>query len=73
MRLFAADFWQSHAEVTGRELGCVLRLLEKQKAPARSEDRIASMRNEPMSVILADEEAAVARSVTYCRDVLGLL
>ncbi len=73
LRLFTADFWRSHGEVTGRELGQVLRLAEKQNAPARDEDRIASMRKQSEQVILAEEEAAVARSVAYCRDVLGLL
>jgi len=73
LRLFTAGFWRSHGEVTGRELGNILRLMEKRNAPARKEDRIASMRGEPVSVILAEEEAAVARSIAYCRDVLDLL
>jgi len=73
LRLFTAEFWRHHHEVTGRELERVLRLLEKRNAPARNEDRIASMRREPESVILAEEEATVARSIAYCRDVLHLL
>jgi sugar phosphate isomerase/epimerase len=72
LKLFTAGFWRSHGEVTGRELEKVLRLLEKRNAPARSEDRIASMRGEPERVILAEEEAAIARSIVYCRDVLHL-
>lgn len=70
LKVFTAEFWRSHAEVTGREFGNVLRLAEKRNAPARDDDRIASMRGAPASVILAEEEAAVARSVAYCRDVL---
>jgi hypothetical protein len=31
------------------------------------------MRGEPERVILAEEEAAIARSVTYCRHMLRLL
>jgi sugar phosphate isomerase/epimerase len=73
LRLFTAGFWRSHGQVTGRELENTLRLLEKQNAPARKEDRIASMRGEPESVILAEEEAAITRSIAYCRDVLHLL
>jgi len=70
LKVFTAEFWRSHAEVTGREFGNVLRLAEKRNAPARDDDRIASMRGAPASVILAEEEAAVARSIAYCRDVL---
>ena len=73
LKLFAADYWRTHGEITGKDLEYFLRLAEKQNAPARPEDRIASMRGEPEGVILAEEEAAVAKSVTYCRDVLGLL
>jgi sugar phosphate isomerase/epimerase len=72
LKLFTAGFWRSHGDVTGRELERMLRLLEKRNAHARNEDRIASMRGEPERVILAEEEAAVARSIAYCRDVLHL-
>lgn len=73
LRLFTADYWRTHGDITGKDLGHFLRLVEKQNAPARDEDRIASMRGEPESVILAEEEVTIARSVAYCRDVLRLL
>jgi sugar phosphate isomerase/epimerase len=70
LRLYTAEFWRHHREVTGSELENFLRLVEKRNARARSEDRIASMRGEPERVILAEEEAAIVRSVAYCRGVL---
>jgi sugar phosphate isomerase/epimerase len=72
LKLFTADFWRWHGEVTGRELENILHLTEKRNMPAKDDWRIASMRGEPESVVLAEEEAAIARSVTYCRDVLRL-
>ena len=73
LKLFTAEYWRRHGDVTGSELEHILRLLEKQNKSARSEDRSASVRGEPESVILAEEEAAVVKSVAYCRDVLRLL
>jgi sugar phosphate isomerase/epimerase len=73
LKLFAAEFWRHHREVTGNELEDFLRLVEKRNAHARTADRIASMRGEPERVILAEEEAAIARSIAYCRNVLRLV
>jgi sugar phosphate isomerase/epimerase len=73
LKLFTAEFWRWHGEVTGNELGNILRLAEQRNMPARGDYRIASMRGEPERVILAEEEAAIARSIAYCRDVLRLL
>jgi hypothetical protein len=73
LRLFTAEFWRWHGDVTGSDLGNILRLAERRGMPAETDCRIASMRGEPETAILAEEEAAVVRSVAYCRDVLGLL
>lgn len=73
LKLFTAEYWRKHGDVTGSELEHILRLAEKQNVRARKEDLLPSDRGEPESVILAEEEIAVARSVAYCRDVLRLL
>ncbi len=73
LRLFTAEFWRWHHDVAGSELGNILRLAEKRNMPPQGEYRIASMRGEKVSTILAEEEASIARSVAYCRDVLRLL
>jgi 3-oxoisoapionate decarboxylase len=73
LKLFTAEYWRHYRDVTGSDLGNILRLAERRNMPARNEDRIASMRGEPESVILAEEEATVARSVAYCRNTLRLL
>jgi len=73
LKIFAPDFWRHQSDVTAAELANILRLTEQRNMPTDADYRIASMRGEPESVILAEEEAAIARSVAYCRDVLRLL
>ena len=73
LKLFTAEYWRKHGEVTGQELEHILRLAEKQNARAQTGDLLSSDRGEPESVILAEEEATVAKSVAYCRDVLHLI
>ena len=73
LKMLTAEFWRGHGDVTGRELGNMLRLAEKRNMPIQGEYRIAALRGEGESTILAEEEAAIARSVAYCRDVLHLL
>lgn len=73
LKIFTADFWKWHGEVSGRELEHTLRLCEKRDMPPKNDYRIASMHGEPERMILAEEEAAIAQSVTYCRDVLNLI
>jgi sugar phosphate isomerase/epimerase len=73
LKLFTAEFWRWHGDVPGRDLGNILRLTEAKNIPPRGDYRIASMRGEPESEILAEEEAGIARSVAYCRDVLRLV
>lgn len=73
LKLFTAEFWRWHGEVSGREVEHMLRLAEKRNMPPKDDYRIASMRGEPESITLAEEETAIARSAAYCRDVLKLL
>lgn len=73
LKIFAPDFWRHQSDVTAAELANILRLTEQRNMPTDADYRIASMRGESESVILAEEEAAIARSVAYCRDVLKLL
>jgi sugar phosphate isomerase/epimerase len=73
LKLFTAEFWRHCPDITGAELGHVLGLAEKRNMPAGRDYRIASMRGEPERTILAEEEAAVAQSVRYCRETLRLI
>lgn len=73
LKLFTADYWRTHGDVSGSEVGRFLSQAEKQNSPASPDDRIALERGEPERAILAEEEAAVTRSIAYCRDVLRLL
>jgi sugar phosphate isomerase/epimerase len=72
LNLFTSEFWRHHADVTGAELGHILRLSEERGLPAGPDERIASMRGADEATILAEEHAAVERSVRYCRETLGL-
>ena len=70
--LFTAEFWRWHGEVSGGDLGNLLRLTEKRDMPP-GDYRIAATRGEPEATVLAEEQDAVTRSAAYCRDVLRLL
>ena len=73
LKIFTAEFWRWHGEVTGAEFGNMLHLMEAKAMPPQNDYRIASMRGAPESVILTEEEDTIARSVAYCRDVLQLV
>lgn len=72
LRVLSSDFWRRQGDITGAEIGHILRLAEQLNMPPDGDYRIASMRGEPEPAVLAEEEAAIVRSVAYCRDVLRL-
>ncbi|MBM4043608.1 MAG: sugar phosphate isomerase/epimerase [Planctomycetes bacterium] len=73
LKVFTSEFWRHCPDVTGAELGNILRLAEQRNMPTDRDVRIASMRGESESAILAEEEAAMSQSVRYCRERLKLL
>lgn len=72
LNIFTAKFWKYHKEVTGAELGNILRLVEKRNANPTIDYRLAYMRGASETEILAEEESAIQKSIHYARGVLEL-
>lgn len=72
LNIFTAEFWKYHKEVSGGELGKVLRLVEKRDANPTIDYRLAYMRGASETEILAEEESAIQKSIQYAREVLEL-